>query len=330
MALSTVSSGTSADASDLNQVVEALIGTAGAGQPISLTALNDATNFALDVRNQDTTNARAFRVRDSSNSARLQVTSSGPEADPSGAGTLSRIVTETGASTLTNKTFNNSTLGSSVGVALGSDATGDIWYRNSSGQMGRLGIGSSGQHVESSGGLPVWAAGSKMRIIGDTVLTSTAASITFSAIPSTFASLQMHILSRTDTAIGIDLLLAYFNNDTAANYHSQINRSSALVSTSAVAIGSTQARVGISLGSSGTDAGSFGQTVVSFPYYASTVRKIALFQSAGVLSTAVGGLRCDDGRVFWDSTAAISTITIVPNNAGFAAGSRVTLWGLST
>lgn len=46
-------------------------------------------------------------------------------------------------------------------LSLGSDALGDIWYRNSSGNMARLAIGSSGQVLTvSGGGLPSWAAAS--------------------------------------------------------------------------------------------------------------------------------------------------------------------------
>jgi len=40
---------------------------------------------------------------------------------------------------------------------LGSDATGDIYYRNSSGVLARLGIGTSGQVLTVAGGLPGWA-----------------------------------------------------------------------------------------------------------------------------------------------------------------------------
>jgi hypothetical protein len=39
---------------------------------------------------------------------------------------------------------------------LGSDATGDLFYRNSSGQLTRLGIGSTNQRLAVSGGLPAW------------------------------------------------------------------------------------------------------------------------------------------------------------------------------
>lgn len=61
--------------------------------------------------------------------------------------------------TLTNKTLTSSTdsLGG-VTMALGSDATGDLYYRNSSGLLTRLPIGSSGNILEVSGGIPAWGS----------------------------------------------------------------------------------------------------------------------------------------------------------------------------
>ncbi|UOF76952.1 hypothetical protein [Bacteriophage sp.] len=59
------------------------------------------------------------------------------------------------ATTLTGKT-----LGSNTAITLGSDADGDLYYRNSSGVLARLGVGSSGQILTVSGGLPSWASSS--------------------------------------------------------------------------------------------------------------------------------------------------------------------------
>lgn len=61
----------------------------------------------------------------------------------------------------TNKTISGSTnvLGG-VTMTLGSDATGDIYYRNSSGILTRLGVGSNTNVLTLSGGLPSWQAGS--------------------------------------------------------------------------------------------------------------------------------------------------------------------------
>lgn len=57
----------------------------------------------------------------------------------------------TGAQTLTNKV-----LGSGAAINLGSDGTGDIYYRNSSGLLARLPIGSNLQILSVAGGIPVW------------------------------------------------------------------------------------------------------------------------------------------------------------------------------
>lgn len=63
------------------------------------------------------------------------------------------VVGTTDAQPLTNKT-----LGSGSAIDLGSDATGDILYRNSGGDLARLAIGSSGQVLTVDTGLPSWAA----------------------------------------------------------------------------------------------------------------------------------------------------------------------------
>jgi hypothetical protein len=62
--------------------------------------------------------------------------------------------------TLGSLTTTLASIGSgNVTMSLGSDATGDIYYRNSSGYLTRLAIGSSTNVLTVSGGLPSWAAG---------------------------------------------------------------------------------------------------------------------------------------------------------------------------
>lgn len=58
--------------------------------------------------------------------------------------------------TFTNKTIGaTNTLGAAT-TSLGSDATGDLYYRNSSGILARLGIGTARQKLGVSAGLPAW------------------------------------------------------------------------------------------------------------------------------------------------------------------------------
>jgi hypothetical protein len=44
------------------------------------------------------------------------------------------------------------------GLAVGSDATGDIYYRNSSGYLARLGKGTNGHYLKQGASIPEWAA----------------------------------------------------------------------------------------------------------------------------------------------------------------------------
>ncbi|HTJ52619.1 MAG TPA: hypothetical protein VL443_24355 [Cyclobacteriaceae bacterium] len=64
--------------------------------------------------------------------------------------------------------------GAGIMLNVNSDATGDIPYRNSSGYLARRGIGTSGQVLTVSGGLPVWATPSAgfanpMTTLGDLI-----------------------------------------------------------------------------------------------------------------------------------------------------------------
>lgn len=57
-------------------------------------------------------------------------------------------------------------------MTLGSDATGDIYYRNSGGKLTRLGIGSAGQVLGVSAGIPAWQAAGGGITVGTTTITS--------------------------------------------------------------------------------------------------------------------------------------------------------------
>jgi len=60
--------------------------------------------------------------------------------------------------TVTTGTLSTGAVIAGVTMTLGSDATGDIYYRNAGGILTRLGIGSSTNVLTVSGGLPSWAA----------------------------------------------------------------------------------------------------------------------------------------------------------------------------
>lgn len=64
------------------------------------------------------------------------------------------VVTVSDTQTLTNKTL------TSPAINVGSDTTGDLYYRTAGGAFARLGIGSADQVLTVASGLPSWAAAS--------------------------------------------------------------------------------------------------------------------------------------------------------------------------
>jgi|LakMenE01Jun11ns_1017448.scaffolds.fasta_scaffold9741286_2 hypothetical protein len=110
------------------------------------------------------------------------------------------------------------TLGSSVDTttkALNPSTTlGDIEYRSSTANTNtRLGIGTTGQVLTVSGGVPAWttASSGSMTLISTTTCSST--SVTLSSIPQTYKSLYI-IVKNVTFASGANALLIKPNNVT--------------------------------------------------------------------------------------------------------------------
>lgn len=96
MAFTQIQNGTTADADDINQVIKALDGTSGGGQPVAMTQLNDSSNYALDVRNLDSTNGYVARFRDEASAAIATLTRASI--------TLGKKIIATGLGTFTTAT----------------------------------------------------------------------------------------------------------------------------------------------------------------------------------------------------------------------------------
>jgi len=102
-----VISGVGAFAQDVQQIIDALKGTAGKGVPLSPTAVNDASNFALAVRNNDAGASKALIAYKADGSVLLQVDKNGVVASPDGAVAAGTLVTTASTQTLTNKTLDS-------------------------------------------------------------------------------------------------------------------------------------------------------------------------------------------------------------------------------
>lgn len=101
-----VTAGSSADSSCVQQIIDALKGSAGKGVPISITAVSDAANWALDVQNDETVNSRAFRASRANGTVLIQADVNGVQVSATG-GAPATVVTINDAQTLSNKTISS-------------------------------------------------------------------------------------------------------------------------------------------------------------------------------------------------------------------------------
>jgi hypothetical protein len=122
------------------------------------------------------------------------------------------------------------TLGSSVDTTTKnlnpSTTLGDIEYRSATANTNtRLAIGTTGQVLTVSGGVPAWATSSAggMTLIDTKTLNNTVTNYTFTSIPGTYKELVIVGTSLQSASTGNDYFLIQFNGDTATNYYNGIH-----------------------------------------------------------------------------------------------------------
>jgi hypothetical protein len=144
-------------------LVTPTIGVATATSINKVTITAPATSAVLTIANGKTLTA--------SNTLTFTGTDGNSFAFPSGSDT---VVTLGAAQTLTSKTITaTSNVLGGVTMTLGSDATGDVYYRNASGFLTRLALGSNSNVLTISGGLPSWQAGAAAATINVATTTVT-------------------------------------------------------------------------------------------------------------------------------------------------------------
>ena len=163
-------------------------------------------------------------------------------------------------------------------------------------------------------------------LISSNVLASSAASVTFSAIPSTYTDLVLRLSTRTDLADTSVNIYTRFNGDTATNY------STTRVANYAGGVDSarstSQVRFNQAPWSEGTNltSNTFANSEMYIPSYTASQNKpLSVFDavennaaSAYVIATAS----------LWRNTAAITSIEMLPYSGNFVSGSSFYLYGI--
>ena len=161
------------------------------------------------------------------------------------------------------------------------------------------------------------------QLISSNVLGSSAASVTFSAIPATFTDLVLRISTRVNYASVDGNILIRFNGDTASNYSYTFvygNGSSAVSSR-----GSTTRIVGASA-TEGTSATSntFASAEIYIPSYLVSQNKPISIDSATENNATEAYRGATAG--LWRDTSAITSINL--EGGDFVSGSSFYLYGI--
>jgi len=222
------------------------------------------------------------------------------------------------------------TLGSSVDTTTKnlnpSTTLGDVEYRSSTANTNtRLGIGTTGQVLTVSGGVPSWAtptAGGMTSIASGTL---SGASVSLTSIPATYNDLVL-VIRNYDPSADQSSIYLNFNSDTGANRYLD---TTATTGTAAFAV----ARLLVGLSGS-DDVTTQGLSVINIPDYANaTTWKFIDYNYLANDYTTTTQVSYANRRGYYNQVAAISSIqlTSVSNATGVAgtfSGGTYILYGV--
>lgn len=165
-------------------------------------------------------------------------------------------------------------------------------------------------------------------LISSNVLTGSAASVTFSSIPSTYTDLVLQISARSDSTNNFDNINIQFNGVTTGIY--SMTR---LYGTGASALSDRLSNNTDNIypagyqSDAGATANTFGSTEIYIPNY--TVAQNKSFGSFGASENNATGNRMGPTAMLFRSTAAITTITLTKTlGTNFVTNSSFYLYGI--
>lgn len=167
--------------------------------------------------------------------------------------------------------------------------------------------------------------------LADVTHGSDTASFDFTSISGSYKHLMIILLGRSTAASTADWVNMTFNADTGTNYD-YFDDSSGTASTPPGNFGEGLAanfiRCVLLTGASST-AGDAASGTIWIPHYAGTTfNKSAHGEGYATLARSTGNTRSNRGGGTWESTAAITRVTLTPNGGNWKTGSRATLYGL--
>jgi hypothetical protein len=168
------------------------------------------------------------------------------------------------------------------------------------------------------------------KLIEESVLTGSVASIAFSSIPGIYRMLVMTLQVRTDRASSVDHARWRANADAGANYDVIFSAGIANnTRSSGGAVAATSAYAGRSEGAT-SRASNFAISQTYWPGYALTDReKMSYTFGTNFANTVLAGMTVIHFSSRWRNTAAITSLTLIPETGpNFISGCRFALYGV--
>lgn len=210
------------------------------------------------------------------------------------------------------------TLGSSIDTTtknLNPETTlGDISYRSSTANTNtRLGIGTTGQVLTVSGGVPVWAAVSAGAYTELASGSLSGNSVSITSISGSYKDLLLTMDDFYPGTAGADLLIRV--NSSSANYRSFYNR---MIDSTFGATSSSSSAEFFEIASMNTTNDSNYLRAEFFDYASTTIFKRAAGHNYYLLNN--GGRLFADLQGLWRDTSAITSIQMTLSTGNFAGG----------
>lgn len=163
--------------------------------------------------------------------------------------------------------------------------------------------------------------------ISKTVLTASAADITFSAIPSTYTDLVLLVSARSGTSNTYDFMRITLNADNSALYSTTLLWGFGTSTGSSRSSSQVILQTNFAISGNTATSNTFGSSEFYFPNYAGSANKVISSTSLSE-TNAAGSTEIDNVAGLYRSTSAISSIKLDLSGNNFLTGSRFDLYGI--
>ena len=166
-------------------------------------------------------------------------------------------------------------------------------------------------------------------VLGDVKMLSAQASVSFTSIPNTYASLVVVYQVRGDNAgVSNTGIRVTFNNDSGSNYNGQFVGGNNTTAYAAIQTAAAFGYLGEMPAATATSGYSSSGTIEIPNYMGTAFFKNAMFATTRDTNGYGANMVAYRGHIVWKSTTAISRIDLFPQAGNFLTGSRVTLYGI--